>query len=870
MTATTTLLLIDAGLEGLADLLAGLDAGVRPVLVQRNADPFAVIAAELAVAPAERLALLAHGTPGWIALGRTPITTALLRAEATRVAAWRVSAIDLFSCQVGLDAAFVATLAELSAFVATLAELSGAAVQASTGLVGHEALGGSWQLHGPANAVVPFSRAARAQWRVTLGATVNLEAYAEDTLDAQLKSFDVANQGAANANFKGFLITANAASASQGTWEYSTDGGTTWTAVQLGSRWLYLAAGAKLRFNSAPDYYGAVGSLTYRDYTGSTALTSGTRYLSTGLTGFSTSSWKINQAAITGVADATTVSSSDRAYAEGEGAVLVNSGLTLADADNLLGAAESQRVSAASATATYTAATGVLAFDFSGVNAGTATAGSLLLSEVETLLRGVTFSNASDDPTNLKGDTASTSRTVTWSVTPTGEAAVTSTTTLVLTAVNDGADVAFAAGANPVLLYTERDGADSTANDTALGATVNDGDSKTYRRLTVRWDQASIKDAGQESLYVNGVAGASYALDVNTSGQLAAVTLDGVQYLVTRTDEGTGSTRLVFEAAAGTVTEAQLNALLNALRYNHASDNPTNGANRQFSLQIHDGDNISAGTRSFSVNVVKTNDTPTINVVDVAGAITEGAATLTDNGAITFADRDLADRPTAAKATKTVTAVKADGTALALSPEQTAAITAAFTITAAAGNTNNGQTNWDYTITEAALDFLAKDEVVTAVFTVTVNDGSGKSASQDVTVTITGTNDIPDITIGDGDSADAPINETNTVITATGKLSVVDADLSNTVTAAVDGVVVKGTSTFAGTNPLSNAALKAMLSVTAGAIAANSGDTNNITWDFSSGTAGAFDFLAAGETLVLEYTVKVTDSNAVGATDTQV
>ncbi|MEY3930660.1 MAG: hypothetical protein RLZZ516_2370, partial [Cyanobacteriota bacterium] len=64
MTATTTLLLIDAGLEGLADLLAGLDAGVRPVLVQRNADLFAVIAAELAVAPAERLALLAHGTPG--------------------------------------------------------------------------------------------------------------------------------------------------------------------------------------------------------------------------------------------------------------------------------------------------------------------------------------------------------------------------------------------------------------------------------------------------------------------------------------------------------------------------------------------------------------------------------------------------------------------------------------------------------------------------------------------------------------------------------------------------------------------------------------------------------------------------------------
>ena len=110
------------------------------------------------------------------------------------------------------------------------------------------------------------------------------------------------------------------------------------------------------------------------------------------------------------------------------------------------------------------------------------------------------------------------------------------------------------------------------------------------------------------------------------------------------------------------------------------------------------------------------------------------------SGSITFTDLDLTDLPTATEATASVT------TALTLTPAQQAAIENAFTISAAGGNTNNGTINWDYTIADADLDFLAAGETVTVVFTITVDDGNGGTDTQDVTINITGSNDAPVIT----------------------------------------------------------------------------------------------------------------------------
>ena len=125
-----------------------------------------------------------------------------------------------------------------------------------------------------------------------------------------------------------------------------------------------------------------------------------------------------------------------------------------------------------------------------------------------------------------------------------------------------------------------------------------------------------------------------------------------------------------------------------------------------------------------TINITGSNDAPVITPVDVAGNITEGG-TVSEAGSITFTDLDLTDLPTATEATTV-----GDHKALTLTPAQQAAIENAFTISAAGGNTNNGTINWDYTIADADLDFLAVGETVTVVFTITVDDGNGGTDTQ--------------------------------------------------------------------------------------------------------------------------------------------
>ncbi|MCP4470745.1 MAG: hypothetical protein GY815_08670, partial [Gammaproteobacteria bacterium] len=158
-----------------------------------------------------------------------------------------------------------------------------------------------------------------------------------------------------------------------------------------------------------------------------------------------------------------------------------------------------------------------------------------------------------------------------------------------------------------------------------------------------------------------------------------------------------------------------------------------------------------------------------ITPVDVAGTITEGG-TVSEAGSITFTDLDLTDLPTATEATASVT------TALTLTPAQQAAIENAFTISAAGGNTNDGTINWDYTIADTDLDFLAAGETITVVFTITVDDGNGGTDTQDVTITITGTNNLPVIGGVISGTVTEDVDVSSDMISASGKLTINDLD----------------------------------------------------------------------------------------------
>ena len=252
-----------------------------------------------------------------------------------------------------------------------------------------------------------------------------------------------------------------------------------------------------------------------------------------------------------------------------------------------------------------------------------------------------------------------------------------------------------------------------------------------------------------------------------------------------------------------------------------------------------------------------------VTVVDVSGEITEGSV-LTDAGSVTFEDVDLTDRPTATQATKSVTGLKADNSTLTLTGAQATAIANAFTISPAGGNANNGTINWDYTITEDELDFLAAGETVTAVFTITVADGHGGTDTQDVTITITGANDAPVISIGNVNGA---IIEGSGDLNETGSISFTDVDLTDRPTATeatktVTGLKADNTTELLLTND-QKTAIENSFTIASPDTNANNGE---VTWDYTI-TEGELDFLAAGETITAVFTITVADGH--GGSDTQ-
>ncbi len=163
-----------------------------------------------------------------------------------------------------------------------------------------------------------------------------------------------------------------------------------------------------------------------------------------------------------------------------------------------------------------------------------------------------------------------------------------------------------------------------------------------------------------------------------------------------------------------------------------------------FDVKVSDRNWFPEGTDTtqITITITGTNDVPTLTAVDVSGSIVEGdPSTLSDSGSIDFSDLDLSDTPTATFAVKSVEGLDGVG----LTAGQIANIQAGFGLSADPGNTNDGTINWSYSVAEEHLDFLAAGEQVEVVYTVTVDDGNGGVVDQDVTITITGTNDAPTI-----------------------------------------------------------------------------------------------------------------------------
>ena len=170
-------------------------------------------------------------------------------------------------------------------------------------------------------------------------------------------------------------------------------------------------------------------------------------------------------------------------------------------------------------------------------------------------------------------------------------------------------------------------------------------------------------------------------------------------------------------------------------------------------------------TKTVTITVTGTNDMPTITATDGDEIKEEGergsTQSLTTTGALTFGDIDSTDDVTltaeyvdnsliwngrGGEPVRTVDQLPAD---LLGKLTQTATFTTAVTGGNPDDSTNKATTTWTYSATGVNLDFLGAGESLTFKYQITAHDGRA-SATDTVTITITGTNDAPQITAING------------------------------------------------------------------------------------------------------------------------
>ncbi|WP_417328175.1 VCBS domain-containing protein, partial [Halarcobacter sp.] len=144
-------------------------------------------------------------------------------------------------------------------------------------------------------------------------------------------------------------------------------------------------------------------------------------------------------------------------------------------------------------------------------------------------------------------------------------------------------------------------------------------------------------------------------------------------------------------------------------------------------------------TKTVTVTITGTNDVVELASTVVSGDVVEDASdpVLSDSGDIAFTDVDLSDGHTVSVGNASVGAL--------------GVLTASIT----EGNDGDGAgvVSWEYTVSNADVQYLSAGETKEESFDITIDDGNGSTDTKTVTVTITGTNDVVELasTVVSGD-----------------------------------------------------------------------------------------------------------------------
>lgn len=257
-----------------------------------------------------------------------------------------------------------------------------------------------------------------------------------------------------------------------------------------------------------------------------------------------------------------------------------------------------------------------------------------------------------------------------------------------------------------------------------------------------------------------------------------------------------------------------------------------------------------------------TNHNPTISSSNANGSFSENANTTGSNalhivtGTMNFADSDKTDTHTVSAILKTKTL--SSGSVI---PATTLAnIANAMSTSIVSDSNGSGKLKWTFSEEDDDFDFLAKNQTLTLTYEIKLKDNHGGSTTKLVTITITGTDDKPIIDFGTQAVVNEQANKTLSFSPDSVNIAVhfTDVDLTNTGhTATVIDVSASGATGGILPGALGEAELMSFFDITS-VVKASGSSNGTINTKFSAPDL-AFDYLSAGETVDITYTIKLDD-----------
>ena len=190
-----SVLIYDPSVEGVQQLLEGLDASCTTLPVTAAVELEPLLTEAVSTTYARAVHLLGHGFPGGITLGEQAVdaeawkkffgeTNSLGKSEAAQI---QNQQINFWSCKTGEG--------ELGMdFINTVAQTTGATVNASTGYVGSSKRGASWDLDVTAKPAPPFSAAALEAFEGVLAAPVVTQGQLSVTYQGELQALRIGDR----------------------------------------------------------------------------------------------------------------------------------------------------------------------------------------------------------------------------------------------------------------------------------------------------------------------------------------------------------------------------------------------------------------------------------------------------------------------------------------------------------------------------------------------------------------------------------------------------------------------------------------------------------------------------------------------------